>query len=351
MSLAIGDAGRVVDTAAVRALAPVDAIRSALLRALVGVFRPFAADRDARIALLAIVSIAFALALTGVAPLWLLAVAPIVLGVPHLAADLRYLVARPRLHRRGWAWLVVGLPLAATWIWPHAWVGLFASLGAITLAGGTLGRKALVLALWSVAFLAAWRFGHRADVVLAQAHNVVAFVLFAILFGRGRWRTVTLIAGAFVAASLAIFAGALDDLFVRAHGWEAPATGLDLDGLVATLSPVRDPALGVRWVLFFAFAQSVHYAIWVRLVPEAAREKPGMRPFASSYRALVRDLGRPLVVGLALVAAALVVYALVDLRASRDAYLRLAVFHGHLEIAALALFAAEGTPARAGRAC
>ncbi|MFO0673861.1 MAG: hypothetical protein U0235_30280 [Polyangiaceae bacterium] len=45
-----------------------------------------------------------------------------------------------------------------------------------------------------------------------------------------------------------------------------------------------------------------------------------MRPFASSYRALVHDLGRPLVMGLALVATALVVYALVDLRASRDAY-------------------------------
>lgn len=351
MNLPLGDAGRAVDAAAARALAPVDAVRSALLRVLGGFFRPFAANRDARIVVLTLVATSVALVLAGAAPLWLMAVSPVVLGVPHLASDVRYLVTRPGLHRRAWAALAMGAPLAATWIWPRAWVGLFATLAAVVVARGPRARKVLLLVAWAAAFGLARHFGRTTDVVVAHGHNVVALVLFAALFGAGRRRVVALVAGLFVVGTAVIFAGALDDLFVRAHGWEAPATGLDLDRLVATFSPVADPVAGVRWVLFFAFAQSVHYALWLRVIPEAAREKPGMRPFASSYRALVRELGRPVVLGFGAASLAFIAYALFDLHASREAYLRVAVFHAHLELAALALFAVEGLGVCAVRPC
>lgn len=42
----------------------------------------------------AILHLAVALLLTGVAPLWLLLVGPLILGVPHIVADIRYLLLR-----------------------------------------------------------------------------------------------------------------------------------------------------------------------------------------------------------------------------------------------------------------
>ena len=44
-----------------------------------------------------------------------LAVGPLVLGVPHLVADLRYLVVRPGLHRRAAFWPVAVSALASSW--------------------------------------------------------------------------------------------------------------------------------------------------------------------------------------------------------------------------------------------
>jgi hypothetical protein len=95
-------------------------------------------------------------------------------------------------------------------------------------------------------------------------------------------------------------------------------------------------------VLFFAFAQSVHYAVWLRLIPEDDRARPGLRSFTSSVRALTQDVGRPLVVFAGVLTLALSAWALSDLCAARDVYLRVAGFHAYLELAVLALFVVEG---------
>lgn len=57
------------------------------------------------------VAVLGALVGSGVWPLWMLAVGPIVLGVPHVVSDVRYLVAKPGYHRRAEWCVVVGLPL------------------------------------------------------------------------------------------------------------------------------------------------------------------------------------------------------------------------------------------------
>jgi hypothetical protein len=100
---------------------------------------------------------------------------------------------------------------------------------------------------------------------------------------------------------------------------------------------------GGRLVALYAFAQAVHYTIWLRLVPEEDRAQPTPRPFAASLRALVADLG-PWVCALAACGTvAFAAYALVDVFAARDAYLRFAIFHGHMELAAAALLFVEGS--------
>ena len=102
------------------------------------------------------------------------------------------------------------------------------------------------------------------------------------------------------------------------------------------MSVVPDPAahvLALRWVSLFAFAQAVHYAAWLHLVPDA--ERAGERPvsFRRSFALLRADLGSigaRAVVALCLV---LPICALVWLDGARHFYIGLAVFHGFIELA------------------
>ena len=84
----------------VERLRPLDALRRAALLALGSRARTWVLPRERRVAILGSVAALAALAGTLAAPLVLLALGPLVLGVPHLVADLRYLVTRPGLHRR-----------------------------------------------------------------------------------------------------------------------------------------------------------------------------------------------------------------------------------------------------------
>ena len=84
-------------------------------------------------------------------------------------------------------------------------------------------------------------------------------------------------------------------------------------------------------VLLYAFAQAVHYGIWLRLVPDGVA-RPGARGIAG----LRRDFGAR---GLGLFAVASVALPVVavagDAARVRDTYLALVVFHAWLELAVI----------------
>jgi hypothetical protein len=121
--------------------------------------------------------------------------------------------------------------------------------------------------------------------------------------------------------------------------------------MIASLVPVADPVWGMRLACLFVFAQSVHYLVWLRLVPEEARERPGIRSFASTFHALKEDLG-VIVLLASFVAMGLVfVRALTSLEAARILYLRGASFHAFLEIAFVLLLSLEGKTALRGIDC
>lgn len=299
-----------------------------------------------------------ALLLAAVAPLWLLLLGPLLLGVPHVAGDLRYLVLEPRLPwRRGGLLAVLALlglmtahrgALALGWQ-PSRVIGLPALERELALGGACVlaaslfgaaargGRRLLggALALGLCAALLAWP--HRAFVVFAHAHNVVGVLIWLILaraggHGRGRW----LLVGLWLGGHALLLSGALDGVSAAADAHWAPASGLDFAAMEEQLAPGLEFPHASRWVQSFAFGQSVHYLAWTRLLPQQCDPRAAPSTFRADVhtaRRVFRDGG---LAALALLGVGLPLLALVIGAQARDGYLHAIAFHGWLELAELA---------------
>ncbi|MCB9677612.1 MAG: hypothetical protein H6737_21070 [Alphaproteobacteria bacterium] len=328
-----------------RSLAPLDAARRALYRAFVPWLGPWIRDRDVRVGLHGASVVLGSLVGAVLAPLWLLALGPVLLGVPHLVADLRYLVARPGLHRRRGA-LVIGALVALSSALVDLRIGLVGAALAPLFARAPLARRLAAavpfFALAGVALVAV----RPAHVALAHAHNLVAVAVWLALsaavhgHATGLARGVT--ATGFGIALAAILGGAFDTVALTGLGIPG---GPSLAYHVASLAPGLDPVWATRWVVAFAFAQSVHYGLWLRVIPEEARPRPSPRSWKASLRALRADLGDPVLVVAIALTVGFAIWGLFDLGASRAGYLRLALFHGPLELSVLGLLLAEGREA------
>lgn len=310
-----------------------------------------------RVVVFGSLSIALALLMVCTVPLILLAVSPLLLGVPHLVADVRYLVVQPGYHRRLW----LALPVAAVLLGAASGLGMRAGLSAMAVTlllasrrahdsrWRSLLRRALGLSVvGGLAYLGLRSDFYYLDLGMAHGHNFIA-VGFAALWlsrrsssGLPRW-SLALPVVLFVGAAVLLGCGVLSASPAALSLFdEDPQLGLD--GARWLLAPYLSAELGTRIVLLFAFAQAVHYGVWLRLLPDVARERDTPRSFSSSLAALRGQLG-PTLLGLSLlVFFGLLLYALIDLAEARDRYFRIAMFHGHLELCVLALVWVEGLP-------
>lgn len=303
-------------------------------------------SRASRVELFAATGVATALAAALLAPALLWLWAPLLLGVPHLVADVRYL-ALPRqspavLRVRD---VLVAALLAATLLWPSPRLGGAAVVMAWLLspaAPSLRGRWVLGSVLVAGMYAAMWSFPIESSYVLVHAHNAIAVLLFAWVFGRGRARwALPLI---LVVISALLLSGALDAVL--------PSSALDeVAGYLLPLAALEQwPASWcARLAVLFVFLQSVHYAIWLRLIPELARRRDGARSFRASLAALQHDFG-PLLVVLAAAALLLLLLAAHDPLLAQREYLRFAGFHAYLELAFLARWLAGPRARSASRA-
>lgn len=320
-------------------LAPADSLRSAILRVASPWVSPLFADRSRRVWWLGVFSVVSAFVVAGVVPLWSLALGPVLLGVPHLVSDVRYLVVRPKLHHKPWLLVLVGAPLLATSLGAGPEVGVLAMVPAVFGAGFSW-RLVVVALVWLALTAAAYLEPFGFQLAFVHAHNVVAVVLWWSL--TSRTKAMAVIPLLTIGGALAILAGALDPVVTFCSGWTAPSTGTSFTEFVETITPDVDPTLAGRLVLSFCYLQSVHYAVWLRLVPDDARPRPAPRTFAASWHALVADFGlAPLLVFVAL-SLGLAVWGAFTLSGARLGYLQLAAFHGYLELAIAARWFVHG---------
>ncbi len=310
-----------------------------LIRAFGPLGRHLVAARDHRVAVNGSVAVLVAVATTTFLPLWVLAFTPLLFGVPHLIADLRYLVVRPGLHRRPWLLALAGVPIALFGVTGNLPLGLLALVGAALASRGTpLARLGtVVLGLGLVA--TAWATGWTGALVLAHAHNLVGVGLW--WAWRKRTSPAHLVPLALYAGALALFAsGAVDGV---AHAAIAALPAPEVTQLAYITTGVPEP-WGFRLLLAFGFAQSVHYSVWLRLVPEEDRVRESSRSVRRVVNELLDDVPAFAVLAALGLLAALFAWAFVDLGEARDGYLRLARFHGVMELAIAALWLSEGRP-------
>ena len=314
-------------------IAAADWLRRRWLRLLGGLARPIVRRRELRVALMFSALISTAALATLLAPLWLLILGPLVWGVPHLVADIRYLVVRTGYHRRPLLWLVAGAPLLWTALGGQLVWGFVGAVLAALVARAGAGRRALTAALLAGCGALLVSLGRTGDVVFAHAHNFIAvglWLLWRPRAGRLHWVPLALLA----AASLFIVSEPALRLAQASGGLEWFGGRMSLNYQLWRLSPELAPQLGVRLVLLFCFAQMIHYAVWLQLLPDEDRERATPPTFRASYEDLRRDLGGPGLALAAVLALGIAVWAVFDLMHASHGYFRMARFHGHLEVIA-----------------
>lgn len=333
-----------------RLLEPLDSLRRVTLAALLGVPGLGAAlrQRDTRVALQSCVGITVAFSLALAWPGGLLVLGPLCFGVLHVAADVRYLIVRRGAPARvvtavlALSAALFSLRVAALLGAPHAplttaevAVGFSLPLVALALAPS---RRALVVgAPFAVLLAAAVSAPSRAQLWFAYAHNVVALLVWGLLFRRRRAFALPALALA-ACGALWLASGSLLPVARLAGSWGERVIDEALYAM-----PLVEPRRALGVALSFLFLQALHYSAWLGWIPQEDLPGEGTTTFKMSVRSFARDLGRPLavvVVALALVVAAGGAFAP---HTARHVYLSLATFHGYLELAMLAFIVARPT--------
>ncbi|MCB9606348.1 MAG: hypothetical protein H6716_07145, partial [Polyangiaceae bacterium] len=348
----------------------VDRVRGQLFSRLAKSFLgPLLVQRERRLALIASCGILGALALSVLAPAWLLLVGPLVLGVPHLASDVRHLVLRRALPRgfllvvlvacaslialrgleslrvfSGWGGRAE-LGIASLWLFIAWWAGGEARPRNSSDASSSQGshhhdrgeRSAIALG-GLVIFLAVisqvWPYESR--LFLAHAHNLIALLLWVQLFaagasqGRGRrWVILpTLLCALSVLTLLWLPAQSLTLRYGVLRLWS-----FDVLETARWLAPFESARWSLGLTLCYAALQSMHYTLWLYCIPQSDTRAQGSLTFRMTLRSWLSDFGAFALGLLCLATLALILGATLNADGARSVYLSVAGFHAYLELA------------------
>ena len=236
----VARAGLVLDHGAEGALLLADGLRSGVYRAFGRRLARFFRDREVRVAWFAGIAVTMGALLAVSAPLWLLALGPILLGVPHVVGDVRYLWTQPGYHKNKRVWLLVGPALLVGAVTADVGWGLAAALLALwALPASTQRRMAGAVVLVPLLVLSfVWR--SEARLLFAHLHNLIALALWCIYRPRTRRFHWGVLAGV-GAISLLILLGAADGASLSSS-----PDGRTMNFYGASLAPFASPVWAWR---------------------------------------------------------------------------------------------------------
>jgi hypothetical protein len=326
---------------------PLDGLRRRLFRWLLRApgFRWLLRTRDRRVGTHAVLGVTAALALTALFPAFLFVVGPLVLGVAHVAGDLRYLLLRRSVPRgvAGMAALFcgalfalrVGELLGQRWLGAaqemmllEVWAG--ASVVAAGMTEGHKGRAALALGAVLTLGAVAQRWPELSRLAFAHGHNLIGVTLWLLLFRR---RLGPVLPALLMLGAGLVLTGSGATLALAAGVGGLSFAGQNLVDVAIWIAPGVPLRFLAGAVLSYVFLQAVHYSVWLAWIPQEDTRAEGTTSFWMSLRSLREDLGGLLVPVVVLAVLVPVAALLFGASLTRDVYLSLASFHGYLEVA------------------
>lgn len=299
--------------------------------------------------LVALISVAagLSLALALRAPLATTVLGLIAFGVLHNVLEIRYVAGRfaglltGRFLRLLLA-LTTGIALCrlAAGAWPQGARAAEIAIGYLILAAGCwIGLRAawriVGLAVLAVAAVASFANPGYHFVVLTHLHNLVPLIFLwdwarriPTAYGRLAFRLSQLMW--ILALPLLILFGAFDRWLSAAPGIAARFVGDGSRVIAAAAPPESSGQLGLRFLVMFAFLQTMHYIVWVgflpRFAPDAAASFDARVPWLRGRRAWMVGI-----VG----GAFLAVLFVSDYFQGRALYGAIATYHAYLEFPVL----------------
>ncbi|WP_432982039.1 hypothetical protein [Dactylosporangium sp. CA-233914] len=289
-----------------------------------------------KISLLFVLAAVAALGIALRAPLAVTVLGLVAFGVLHNVLELRYVAGRFVLRRRllfvllglitaivlcRLAYLYVGEPARYAEI--LVGYGVLAAACVQALRGWRLAAAVLVLVVAAVASLG---FPGYHFVILAHLHNVVPLFFLWEWAGRlarpgvFRWTQVAWVLG----VPALVLAGAFDRVLGGVSGSTVAAfAGNPAPIIAASAPPDSSTLVGARFLVVFAFLQTMHYFVWVYFMPRHAPEAPR---FLLGWRAWALGGG---------LGAALAVLFVIDYASGRALYGAFASYHAYLEFPVL----------------
>jgi hypothetical protein len=358
-----------------------DGARAFFLRNLTSIpaLRFVFTNRIVRLQILFLVTCLAYLFLSQVFPLWVLLTGPIVYGVPHIFASIRYAHRglneqsaperrTPALRSLTWVasiWIgVLGMRLLTDFSqlelpWYLAYTNLIEIVASVFTIGIGLAlyrrspvQALIAFSLFSPLAIASYYAPGETLGFLILFHNLIAFAYWAHSAKNSEEKKSVLFATlVFIFANVLIFMGFLDrslDLFPPSMSlFDGAIDAQQIGRMIVPWS--KDAALQFHCVVAYAFGQALHYFIWLKAIPDQAHDRQTPTTFRQSFHLIRSEYGKSALI--AIIATCLVgagIWLFMELQTARQVYFCIAAYHGYLEMALLTIIiaGARRKPAR-----
>jgi hypothetical protein len=347
----------------------VESLRVSALRLTLShpILRRIFRHRPARLLCLFVASFTLYLPLSFYFPLWVLAIGPLVWGIPHIVASIRYqhYIFAKNLEERGrvkvtliftgiiWAMVVFFRVYTdffhSTFFWDRGYPGLIeTAFGGIILGGlfvifRSKPIEIFLAALGLISFtVLIFLVPVETAAVLILAHNFVAF-FYWIFASRTRADRVVAITATviFSLIHILVLRKVFDSLINLSPGPSyLPWAQLSLESLGRSIAPhSRDWSVWYRCLTLYAFGQSLHYFVWLKAIPDLFTPSQNPTSFKTAWQTLKKDMGmRPALLASVATVVPLVVWTVLGFNYAFRLYFAIASLHGYMEIAGLGFF-------------
>lgn len=351
-----------------------DDFRSRILKFTlqIQILRSIFCNRSLRLLTLFLISFSISLTVSVFFPLWVLLIGPVIYGVPHIFASIRYfhyavsgpeqfknelvkkktyfilclLTAFVALYRlTSSAHLFnMNFPVLSEWR-GSTYIEVFGVLITFTVASW-IYRKSLYqnlrgILLITPLFLGYWLQPFYTIGLLILIHNFVAFFYWIISSKNEAEKRVAYFATAAISTTtLLIFFGLFDPLYkYLTPSTDLPFAQLRVENLGQMILPWSSDYL--TWLhtsIAYGFGQMLHYFVWLKVIGDQFHYHEMPTSFRQSFRLLQNDFGKIGVIRvLGIVIMSTFIWIFFRYPQARLIYFCLAAFHGFLEIAGLAL--------------